>query len=110
MVNRRSLKRLREEIVDPGVVVKLQNGKTEVFSELAPLSLFALQFDEAKARYKGVEPPEPTTPQMEEASRLREALAHATPQSRADYEHKNAEFLAMADALKRSVQKHTSGE
>ena len=109
MVDRRSLKRLREEIVDPGVVVKLHNGKTEVFSVRAPLSLYALQMDESKAAYEGVEPPEPTTsPQMEEASRLREALGNATPQSRADYEYKNGKFSALADAIERSTQKHTS--
>jgi hypothetical protein len=109
VVNRRSLKRLREEIVDLGVVVKLQNGKTEVFSEQAPLSLFALQMDESKAAYEGLEPPDPTTSQMEEARRLREALENATPESRADYEYKNGKLLALANVIEKSVQKYVSG-
>jgi hypothetical protein len=46
---------------------------------------------------------------MEEAVRLREALGNATPESRADYEYKNGKFLALADAIERSTQKHTSG-
>jgi hypothetical protein len=110
VVDRRSLKRLMDAIVDPAVVVKLKNGKTEVFSEHAPLSLFALQFDEAKAAYEGVELPEPTTPQMEEASRLREALENATPESRADYEYKNGKFLVLADVIERSAQRHSVGD
>ena len=111
MVDRRRFKRLMQAIVDPGTVVKLKNGKTEVFSEHAPLALFALQFDEGKAAYTGTESPTPTTsPQMEEAFRLREALANATPESRAYYEHKNVEFLQLADVLEKSAQKHASGE
>ncbi len=107
MVDRRSLKRLREEIQNPGVVVKLQNGKTEVFSERAPLALFALQMEESRAAYRGVEPPDPTTSQMEEARRLREALENATPASRADYEYKNGKLLALTDAIERSRQRHS---
>jgi hypothetical protein len=109
MVDRRSLKRLREEIVDPGVVVKPQNGKTEVFSERAPLALFALQMDESKAAYEGVEPPEPTTSQMGEAVRLKKDLENATPESGADYEYKNGKFLALADVIERSRQRHSLG-
>ena len=110
MVDRRSLKRLREEIQNPGVVVKLQNGKTEVFSERAPLALFALQMEEGRAAYRGTEPPKPTTsPQMEEARRLREALENATPERHADYEYKNGKLLALADVIERSRQRHSLG-
>jgi hypothetical protein len=110
VVDRRSLKRLRKEIQNPGVVVKLLNGKTEVFSERAPLALFALQMEESKAAYRDTEPPKPTTsPQMEEAMRLREALENATPESRADYEYKNGKLLALTDAIERSRQRHSLG-
>ncbi len=110
MVDRRSLKRLREKIVDPGVVVKLLNGKTEVFSERTPLALFALQMEESRAAYRGVEPPDPTTsPQMEKARKLREALENATPERPADYEYKNGKLLALMDAIERSRQRHSLG-
>jgi hypothetical protein len=87
-------------MVDPGVVLKLRNGKTEVFSEQAPLHLFAQQFDEAAAAYRGNEPPAP----IGEAAQLREALENATEESRGHYERRNAEFLELADALGRATQ------
>ena len=87
MVDRRRLKRLKALAQKDGVVVHLSNGGTEVFSEHAPLSLWALQIEEGMAE-EGISLSEPTTPHGWEALQLREALENATPESRAEYEAK----------------------
>ena len=88
MVERRRLRRLKALTQKGGVVVQLRNGKTEVFSEHAPLYLWALEVEEGMEAEEGIAPSEPTTPHGWEALRLREALENATPESLAEYEEK----------------------
>jgi hypothetical protein len=101
MVSRRQLKRLKEAAKQGAVVIQLRDGRTEVFSERAPLGLFSLQMDEVLA-HKGVAPEEPTSPQYEEALALRRALEDATPESRAAYEEQCHEFFHIIEVLRRS--------
>jgi hypothetical protein len=87
VVDRRRLRRLKDLAQRGGVVVHLRNGKTEVFSEYAPFYLWVADVEEGMEAEEGnFAPSEPTTPQGWEALRLRHALEHATPESRAQYE------------------------
>jgi hypothetical protein len=88
VVERRRLRRLKALAQKSGVVVQLRNGKTEVFSEHAPFYLWALEVEEGMEAEEGISPSEPTTLHGWEALRLREALEHATPESRAGYEER----------------------
>ena len=90
MVERRRLRRLKALTQKGGVVVQLRNGKTEVFSEHAPLALWALEVEEGMEAEKGIAPSEPTTPHGWEALRLKEALQNATSESRAEFYAKYA--------------------
>jgi hypothetical protein len=103
MVSRRQLKRLKEAVKQGAVVIHLRDGRTEVFSERAPLSLFSLQMDEERAAYHGVPPEEPTEdPRYEEALRLREALENAMPESKAAYQEQCREFFHIIEVIRRS--------
>jgi hypothetical protein len=102
MVDRRRLQRLEEKVQKHGLVVHLRNGETKVFSEHAPLYLWALEVDEYKDSAQGLEPSEPTTPQGREALALREALENATPESRAEYEERNREYLQLSAVIEKS--------
>ncbi len=89
MVERRRLRRLKALAQKGGMVVQLRDGNTEVFSEHVPLYLWAADAEEGmEAEVGNFAPSEPTTPQGWEALRLREALEHATPQSRTEYEER----------------------
>ncbi len=89
MVDHSRLRRLKALAQKGGVVVQLRNGNTEVFSEHAPLALWALEVEEGMEAEEGnFAPSEPTTPQGREALRLRHALENATPESRAGYEER----------------------
>jgi len=89
MVDRRRLKRLKTLAQKGGVVVQLCNGKTEIFSEHAPLYLWALEAEDGiEAEEGNFVPSEPTSTQGREALALREALEKATPASRAEYEER----------------------
>ncbi len=98
MVDRRRLKRLKEAAKQGAVVIQLRNGETRVFTQWAALGLFSLQMDEAM----GVPPEEPADSRYEEALALREALEHATPASRANYEEQCREFLHIIEVIRRS--------
>ena len=102
MVDRRRLQRLDEKVQKDGLVVHLRNGETKIFSEHAPLHLWALQLEEAIEAEEGIEPSEPTTVHGREALALREALENATPKSLAAYERKNREYLELGAVLKQS--------
>jgi hypothetical protein len=102
MVDRRRLQRLEEKAQKHGLVVHLSNGETEVFSEHAPLYLWALEVEEGIEAEEGREPSEPTTPQGREALALREALENATSESLAAYERKNREYLKLGAVIKQS--------
>ena len=86
MVERRRLRRLKALAQEGGVVVQLLNGNTEVFSEHAPFYLWAAEVEEGMEAEEGIESSEPTTLYGREALALREALANATPASKAAYE------------------------
>ncbi len=88
MVERRRLRRLKALAQKGGVLVQLRNGKTELFSEHAPLYLWAADIEEGMNAEEGISPSEPTTPHGWEALRLRYALENATPESRARYEER----------------------
>jgi hypothetical protein len=89
MVERRRLRRLKALAQEGGVVIQLRNGETEVFSEHAPLYLWAADVEEGiEAEEGNFAPSEPTTPHGWEALRLREALENAIPASRAEYEER----------------------
>jgi hypothetical protein len=89
VVERRRLRRLKALAQKGGVVVQLRNGKTEVFSKHAPLYLWALEVEEGMEAEEGnFVSSEPTSTQGREALALREALEHATPQSRTEYEER----------------------
>jgi hypothetical protein len=102
MVSHRQLKRLKEGLKQGAVVVETRDGRIEVFSEMAPLSLFSLQMAENRAAYKEVPPEEPTSPQYREALALRQALEDATPESKASYEEQCYGFLHIIEVLRRS--------
>jgi hypothetical protein len=102
MVTRRQLKRLKEGLKQGAVVIETRDGRTEVFSEMAPLSLFSIQMGEERAAYNGVPPEEPPSPQQREALRLRQALKDATPESRRNYEEQCYGFLHIIEVLRRS--------
>ncbi len=53
MVDRRRLRRLKAAAQRGGVVVQLRTGKTEVFSEHAPLALWALEVEEGMEAEEG---------------------------------------------------------
>ena len=108
MVSRRQLKRLKEGLKQGGVVIETRDGRTEVFSEMAPLSLFSIQMGEDRAAYNRVPPEEPTSPQQREALRLRQALEDATPESRAAYEEQCHEFFHIIEVLRRSREEMVS--
>ncbi len=108
MVNRRQLKRLKEGLEQGAVVIHLRDGRTEVFSERAPLGLFSLEMDEERAAYHGVPPEEPTAPQYEEALALRRALEDATPESKTAYEEQCREFLHIIEVIRRSREEIAS--
>ncbi len=86
MVTRRQLQRLKQAAERGGVVIERRDGTSAVFSEHAPLALWALEVEEGMEAEESIEPSEPTTPHGREALRLREALENATPESRAGYE------------------------
>jgi hypothetical protein len=87
MVDRRRLRRLEAETQRDGIVVRLEDGSTEVFSKYAPFYLWAAEIEEGMEAEEGnVAPSQPTTPQGWEALRLRKALENATLESRAGYE------------------------
>jgi hypothetical protein len=86
MVTRRRLQRLKQAAKRGGVVIERRDGTSAVFSEHAPLALWALEVEEGMEAQEGIKPSEPTTPHGWEALRLREALENATPESRAGYE------------------------
>ena len=88
MVDRRRLRRLKALAQKGGVVVHLRNGKTEVFSEHAPLYVWAADVEEGMEAEEGIEPSEPTTSHGREALALREALENATPESLIEYEER----------------------
>ena len=73
MVDRRRLRRLEAEIQRDGIVVRLEDGSTEVFSKYAPFYLWAAEVEEGMEASEGIAPSEPTTPQGREALRLRHA-------------------------------------
>jgi acyl-CoA thioesterase len=107
MVSRRQLKRLKEGLKQGAVVVETRDGRTEVFSERAPLGLFSLQMDEVLA-HKEVAPEEPTDARYEEALRLRQALEDATPESKNAYEEQCHEFFHIIKVLRRSREEMVS--
>jgi hypothetical protein len=83
VVDRRRLRRLEAETQRDGIVVRLEDGSTEVFSKYSPFYLWAADIEEGMADEERLEPPEPTTPHGWEALALREALENATPASKA---------------------------
>jgi hypothetical protein len=89
VVERGRLRRLKALAQKGGVLVQLRNGKTEVFSEHAPLYLWALEVEEGiEAEEGNFTPSQPTTPHGWEALRLRKALENATPESLIEYEER----------------------
>jgi hypothetical protein len=88
MVTRRQLQRLKQAANRGGVVIERRDGTSEVFSEHAPLTLWALEVEEGMEAQEGIKPSEPTTPHGWEALRLREALENATPESLIEYEER----------------------
>ena len=88
MVDRRRLRRLEAETQREGIVVRLEDGSTEVFSKYAPFYLWAADVEEGMEAEEGISPSEPTTPQGRDALRLRHALEKAMPESLAEYEER----------------------
>jgi hypothetical protein len=88
VVNRRRLRRLEAETQRDGIVVRLEDGSIQMFSEYAPFYLWVADVEEGMEAEEGIEPSEPTSPQGREALALREALQNATPESRAGYEER----------------------
>ena len=93
MVTRRRLQRLKQAAKRGGVVIERRDGTSAVFSEHAPLALWALEVEEGMEVEEGIKPSEPTTPHGGAALLLREALENATLESRTEYEARFGEMF-----------------
>ena len=85
MVDRRRLRRLETEAQKDGIVVRLEDGSTEVFPKRASLEFCVACWEEGIAAEEGIE-----YTWHPETKRLKEALENATPESYAEFYAKYA--------------------
>jgi hypothetical protein len=85
VVDRRRLRRLETEAQKDGIVVRREDGSTEVFPKRASLEFCVACWEEGIAAEKGIE-----YSWHPETNRLKKALENATPESYAEFNAKYA--------------------